>query len=222
MCNPMYKVNQHPRPLIKVCGLCRQSNALDVAALGPDYMGFIFFEKSLRHAGGVEHLGWIRHLPKEIKKVGVFVNAAPEQVLATVQRLNLSVVQLHGNEPPSCCEVIAGEGVEVWKAFGVDEGFSFGKTECYEPFCQGFVFDTKGPRWGGNGVPFDWSLLQHYRGHTPFLLSGGIGPEQAPQLRDAANLHPLLAGFDLNSRFEIRPGLKDAALLKTFLNELEN
>ena len=217
----MDKIFQHSIPSVKVCGMCHEDNARAVAALRPDYLGFIFFEKSPRHAGGPGQLAWVRHLPKEIKKVGVFVNEEPERVLATAGELELDVVQLHGDESPDYCAAMANTGLEVWKAFGVGAGFSFGKTERYEPFCERFVFDAKGPRRGGNGVPFDWQQLKYYRGQTPFLLSGGIGPEHGPLLKDASTWHPMLAGFDLNSRFETGPGRKDPELLKQFFNEIK-
>lgn len=217
----MKQNHQTARPQLKVCGMCREDNARAVAALGPDYLGFIFFEKSPRHAGEVEGLGWVRHLPKGIKRVGVFVNEAPGRVLAIAAALGLDAVQLHGDEPPAYCAAMAKEGLAVWKAFGVGTGFSFGKTRPYEPFCQCFVFDAKGPRRGGNGVPFDWALLKDYTGSTPFLLSGGIGPEHGALLRDAKAWHPQLIGFDLNSRFEISPGLKDPERLKQFFDEIK-
>lgn len=202
--------------------MCHEDNALSVVALRPDYLGFIFFEKTPRHVGKVENLGWIRHLPKDIKKVGVFVNELPERLLDIALELKLDAVQLHGDETPDYCEAMVNKGLEVWKAFSIEAGFSFGKTECYAAFCNYFVFDAKGPQRGGNGVPFNWQLLEHYQGNTPFLLSGGIGPEHGVLLRTIPKLYPLLAGFDLNSRFEISPGLKNPELLKTFLNEVRN
>lgn len=201
--------------------MCREDNARVVAALSPAYLGFIFFERSPRHAGEPGQLAWVQHLPKEIKKVGVFVNEAPERVMAVAEELELHAVQLHGEESPEDCAAMAKTGLEVWKAFGVGTGFSFGKTEPYEPFCERFVFDAKGPLRGGNGVPFDWEALKNYRGQTPFLLSGGIGPEHGTLLKNASAWHPMLSGFDLNSRFEISPGLKDPGLLKQFFNEIK-
>ncbi|MAT55696.1 MAG: N-(5'-phosphoribosyl)anthranilate isomerase [Saprospirales bacterium] len=218
----MNQNHRHTSPLIKVCGMCREANARAVAALMPDFLGFIFFEKSPRHAGDVEQLGWVQHLPKGIKKVGVFVNEAPEWVLTIVETLGLDAVQLHGDESPEYCAAMAKKGLTVWKAFGVGAGFSFGKTAPYEPHCQYFVFDAKGPQRGGNGVPFDWNLLGQYAGQTPFLLSGGLGPEHGLLLRNAETRHPRLIGFDLNSRFETSPGLKDPGRLKLFFDEIKH
>ncbi len=226
---------------LKICGLKHPANVHQLLTLEPDYIGFIFYEKSPRYVGEVADLGWVRELPGPTKKVGVFVNEAVEVVKNIAAALGLLVVQLHGEEPPGVCKSLKMSGLEVWKAFGVDEDFDFEKTVAYVGVCDKFLFDTKGKNRGGNGVAFDWGLLEKYGGETPFVLSGGIGlpltPKGAPTEFQASELQKLwssdkgaslgsplgvrgLSVLDLNSRFEIEPGLKDFELIKTFKHEL--
>lgn len=227
---------------LKICGLKHPANVHQLLTLEPDYLGFIFYKKSPRYVGEVADLVWIQELPGPTKKVGVFVNEAVEVVKNTAEALGVQVVQLHGDESPEVCKALKMSGLEVWKAFGVDEDFDFRKTAVYSGICDKFLFDTKGKNRGGNGVAFDWGLLAKYEGETPFLLSGGIGPSPLPpkgeptdfQLQELQKLwgsdndaslgSPLgvrgLSVIDINSRFEIEPGLKDFELIKIFKHEL--
>ncbi len=226
---------------LKICGLKHPANVHQLLTLEPDYIGFIFYKKSPRFVGEVTDLAWVRELPSPTKKVGVFVNEAVEVVISTAEALGLQVVQLHGDESPAICYTLKMSGLEIWKAFGVDEDFDFGKTTAYAGCCDKFLFDTKGKNRGGNGVAFDWGLLEKYEGVTPFVLSGGIGPPLTPKGEptdfqvselqkwlspdNSASVGPPLGGrglvaLDINSRFEIEPGLKDFDLIKTFKHEL--
>ena len=210
---------------LKICGLNHPANVRQLLTLEPDYIGFIFYKKSPRYVGEVADLAWVRELPGPTKKVGVFVNEEGEVMKNTAESLGLQVVQLHGDESPAICKALKMSGVEVWKAFGVDEDFDFGKTTAYADCCDKFLFDTKGKDRGGNGVAFDWGLLEKYDGEIPYILSGGIGPETAGlgQLSESLKLSegwPRPAVLDINSRFEIEPGLKDFELIKTFKHEL--
>jgi phosphoribosylanthranilate isomerase len=215
--------NQLYQPLstmkLKICGLKYPANVHQLLTLEPDYIGFIFYKKSPRYVGEVADLAWVRELPGSTKKVGVFVNEAVEVVKSTVEALGLQVVQLHGEESPEACKTLNMSGLEVWKAFGVDEDFDFEKTAAYVDCCDKFLFDTKGKNRGGNGVAFDWGLLKKYEGVTPFVLSGGI--DFGFRISDfglAAGKMPSV--LDINSRFETEPGLKDFELIKTFKHEL--
>ncbi|WP_246282622.1 phosphoribosylanthranilate isomerase [Flavobacterium agri] len=189
------------------------ANILEVASLLPDYMGFIFWEKSPRFFSGE-----IPQLPQLVKKVGVFVDASEAEILEKTRRYGLHAVQLHGNESPEFCSQIKKQGLSVIKAFSVDETFGFGILDSYEPYCAFFLFDTKGKSPGGNGIAFDWELLRKYGLKTPFFISGGIGPESAKAL---SNLDLPIYAIDINSRFEIKPGLKDADAIKRFKDDLK-
>ncbi len=223
---------------IKVCGLKHQSNVHQVMNLNPDYLGFIFYEKSPRYIGGLkltlnqmgldaivpDELNWISELMPIIPKVGVFVNSSVYTVEKTAEFLGLDIVQMHGDEKPSDCAALQLKGLEVWKAFPVNADFSFDETIPYEKVCNKFLFDAKGAGRGGNGVGFDWNLLEGHRSRKPFLLSGGIGPEHATFFQNEQNLGWLesqgMVGIDINSRFETEPGLKDIELIKKFKHEL--
>lgn len=213
---------------IKVCGLREPANISEILALGIDYAGFIFYPKSPRHADSKAFRNWMDKNEKlfgKTKKVGVFVNAEIEQVLNAVHDYRLDYVQLHGSESPEYCRELKTywsigslRSAQLIKAFGVDAQFDFGDTMPYEGLCAMFLFDTKGPLQGGNGMPFDWELLGQYSGFTPYLLSGGIDESDAGVIR--ALPYKQLAGVDINSRFETRPGLKDVEKLTRFLMAL--
>ncbi|MBI1228046.1 MAG: phosphoribosylanthranilate isomerase [Bacteroidetes bacterium] len=210
---------------LKICGLKHPANVHQLLTLEPEYIGFIFYKKSPRYVGKVADLSWIRELPGPTKKVGVFVNEEVEVIINTTEALCLQVIQLHGDESPEVCKALKMSGLEVWKAFGVNEDFDFKKTAAYSSCCDTFLFDTKGKNRGGNGETFDWGLLEKYEGETPFILSGGIGisdVEAVRKLSKSSRLGKFLAAIDINSRFELEPGLKDFELIKTFKHELFN
>ncbi|MEM8906593.1 MAG: phosphoribosylanthranilate isomerase, partial [Bacteroidota bacterium] len=183
-------------------------------------MGFIFYPKSARYvesvAADVIDLDQIRQ--HRIQKVGVFVNATVEEVLDKVETFQLDWVQLHGRETPAYCQKLQQLGLCVIKAFSVDADFEFMKTHSYESSWSFVLFDTKGKQPGGNGVHFDWRILERYEGNLPFFLSGGIGPEDLEAIQ-ALNF-PKLKAVDLNSRFELEPGQKDIAQLAKFVQAL--
>ncbi len=193
-------------------------NARRVAALAPDMMGFIFYRASPRDAFGLAP-DVVRQLPPAIKKVGVFVDETADTVLRTVELYGLDAVQLHGGEPPESCAGLAARGLKVVKAFGISSAGDLSAAGGYEGAIDLFVFDTKTPLKGGSGRRFDHSVLRRYTGRTPFLLSGGIGPEDAAT---DLSIYPRCAGFDLNSRFETAPGVKDTELLRIFIETVRN
>ncbi|MCY1530238.1 N-(5'-phosphoribosyl)anthranilate isomerase [compost metagenome] len=202
---------------LKVCGLREPSNIVDVAALHPDYMGFIFYPRSARFAGGMP-ADDILTLPDSIKTTGVFVNASLTEIKNTLATYRLNAVQLHGDETPDFCMDVKQAGAEVIKAFGIDETFDFNQLNAYTKAVDYFLFDTRTVQHGGSGILFDWKLLQKYTGTVPFFLSGGIGNEQLIQLKQIN--HPALYAVDVNSKFESAPGIKNIKQLKFFLNEL--
>jgi phosphoribosylanthranilate isomerase len=205
--------------LIKICGMKYRDNITELLALQPDLIGLIFYPKSPRFAEPELEAELLASLPASVQRVGVFVNESVAGILEKVRQYGLTAVQLHGEEPPETCRQLQAEGLTVLKAFSINEDFDFDSLIEYENVCDCFLFDTKGQSYGGNGVTFDWAILDRYRLPVPFLLSGGIGPEHAQAIRQLR--HPQLAGIDLNSRFEISPGRKDVGLIGKLLYELE-
>ena len=202
-------------------------NITALASLPVDMVGFIFYRKSARYIGD-KLLRWLEKQGKLLegkKRVGVFVNAEVEEVLNAVHDYELDFVQLHGDESPEYCmllrsisEATSMRKFSIIKAFQVVDGFDFSHLNAYSPHCAYFLFDTKGEGYGGTGKQFDWGMLQMYHGLTPFLLSGGIGPDSAAALRDFQ--HPQFYGVDINSRFETKPGQKDIGQIAAFIQEL--
>ncbi|HLP04207.1 MAG TPA: phosphoribosylanthranilate isomerase [Paludibacter sp.] len=202
---------------IKICGMKHPGNIQLIAALHPDLLGFIFYPKSPRYAEPLD-AGVLASLPSTIKKIGVFVNEDLEDVLTIVYKYKLDGVQLHGIENVEVCKKLKDSGLLVLKAFPVAEAYNFKVTGKYEGVCDYFLFDTKTNAYGGSGVKFNWSLLDEYTGETPFLLSGGIGQDDSEAILKIK--HPKFAGIDLNSKFEISPGVKNVEMLKGFMKEI--
>jgi len=191
------------------------NNIAALSDLQPDYMGFIFWAPSSRYVETTTP-----ELPTAIKKTGVFVDASVDYIQSMVQQHNLQAVQLHGEETPNYCQLIQSFGVEVIKAFSVKNTFYFSTLETYENSCDFFLFDTKGSLPGGNGYTFDWSLLKEYPSKKPFFLSGGIGLENTQEIKELLNTNLPLFAIDVNSKFELAPGLKKIEALKQFKKEL--
>lgn len=194
-------------------------NIRQVEALGIDWLGFIFWPKSSRFVHERP-----AYLPANAKRVGVFVDADIEVVWETAAAYCLDIIQLHGKESPAyikhlrslCSDHVA----VIIKAFNIATPEDLKQTEPYEGITDYFLFDTKAKMVGGNGTQFDWTVLNDYQGNTPFILSGGIGPDDAEKVK--AFHHPMLAGIDLNSRFETVPAHKDVNLLRTFIETIKN
>ncbi len=198
----------------KVCGMREAGNIREVEALGIDWMGFIFWAHSARNVSLKPD-----YLPSRCKRVGVFVNAPMAFIREKVREFGLDILQLHGGEHADFIRQLRTElpSLTLVKALNVAREEDLEQSKRYEGLCDYFLFDTKAEKVGGNGKSFDWEILHNYKGATPFLLSGGIGPDDKERLR--AFHHPQMAGIDLNSRFEICPALKDIHLLKSFLHE---
>jgi phosphoribosylanthranilate isomerase len=200
---------------LKVCGMREPDNIASLSALQPDYMGFIFWAPSSRYVSEVTPV-----LDKSIKKTGVFVDASVDYIQSSISEHQLQAVQLHGEETPSYCQLVQGFGIEVIKAFSVKDAFDFSMLEAYENSCDFFLFDTKGALPGGNGYTFDWSLLKEYPSQKPFFLSGGIGLENTQEIKELLNTDLPLYAVDVNSKFEVTPGLKKIQDITQFKNEL--
>ncbi|GAB3333834.1 phosphoribosylanthranilate isomerase [Hymenobacter humi] len=206
------------RLLVKVCGMRDAAALSEVAALTPDFLGFIFAPASPRFVGEALAAELVQALPASIWKVGVFLNESTETIVATAQRFGLAAVQLHGQETPAQCEELNEAGLLVMKAFSVGKAVDFAALLPYVPHCDFFLFDTKGAAPGGNGTVFDWDLLKSYNLPVPYFLAGGLGLEHAAEL--AALRLPGLVGVDLNSGFETAPGVKDAGRVEQMLAAL--
>ena len=199
--------------IIKTCGMRDADNIRAVSELHIDWMGFIFWAPSSRYVSEKPSF-----LPTRQKRVGVFVDARIEEVKSKADEYALDLIQLHGSESPAFCERLkANSRQQLIKAFNIATQEDLEQTIPYEGLVDYFLFDTKAKMVGGNGTQFDWSVLSAYQGNTPFLLSGGIGPDDAEKVRNFH--HPQLAGIDLNSRFELSPALKDIEKLKQFITE---
>ncbi len=208
---------------LKVCGMKYEDNMNQVAALQPDYLGFIFYNKSARHFD----LNLIPEIPESIKKTGVFVDEDVESVVEKIQTFQLQAVQLHGNESPEYCNALReaikkNAPIEIIKVFSVKDEFNFNVLKPYENVCDYYLFDTKGKLPGGNGYTFDWNVLNNYPSTKPFFLSGGIGVDQIDDILKfkESKASKYCYAIDVNSKFEIKPGLKNIELLHTFKNKI--
>ena len=205
--------------LLKICGMKYPENIQAVSALKPDFMGFIFYPKSPRYAEPLD-ITYLNGLSPRIKKIGVFVNENLENILTIGYKYKLDGVQLHGSELVGMCSKLKSLGYLVIKAFPIAEAYNFKVTKAYEGVCDYFLFDTKTEGYGGSGLKFNWQMLKEYKGETPFLLSGGIEADDIEAIQKID--HPKLAGIDLNSKFELKPGLKDVEKLRNFIIQLND
>lgn len=212
-----YNFGRHADRFIKVCGMKEADNVRKVARLMPMLMGFIFYDKSPRYAGNLDP-EVVKELPEPISAVGVFVDSPPEEIRKICKKYGIDIIQLHGSETPSVCAELKSEGFIVFKAFGIHEGFDWESVRPYEGVADMYVFDTRCGCRGGSGEKYDWSILDRYPFSTPYLLSGGIGPDDCEKV--LSELRPKMAGVDINSRFESQPGIKDTDKLIHFIFSL--
>ena len=196
-----------------------QENLLEVSRFQPDFLGFIFYNKSPRYVGNLDPT-ILDKLPKSIKKVGVFVNESLGTILTAIHNYNLDAVQLHGADNRELCRVLKEDAkVMVIKVFPVSSADNLKVTKSYEAVSDYFLFDTQTELHGGSGQKFNWQILHEYKGETPVFLSGGIAPDDIKAIRKL--MHPKMIGIDLNSRFENKPAVKNVELLREFIDELK-
>lgn len=220
--------------IVKVCGMREPDNIRAVESLQQvSALGFIFAPRSPRYVSAKP-----AYLPQRCQRVGVFVDSSEADILDKTAEYGLNAVQLHGRETPQFCQSLRLKlpaSIQLWKALPICQAGDFLLTRDYDPYVDLFLLETKvvptvssaSPApghpldhlTGGTGQQFDWTLLSHYDSVRPFLLSGGIRPDDAPRLRGIN--HPRMAGIDLNSRFEDSPALKNIQLLKQFLSALQ-
>ncbi len=212
--NKYRTMNQTPE--IKVCGMRDSSNIRELLQLKPDYIGFIFYEKSPRYVRSKP----IADIDSTIKKVGVFVNASERSINEKRIEFGLDILQLHGDESPELCYILKQSGAQVMKVFRIDEDFDFQITRRYQDYCDYFLFDTQTKAFGGSGKKFDWQLLKKYNNARPVFLSGGIGPGDIDALEKIEGLN--IKAIDINSKFETEPAMKNIDLLNSFFKKLRN
>ena len=189
-----------------------------VAVAQPHYLGLIFHAASPRYAGSTLPAELAAAIPQYVTRTGVFVNAELGYVQMQSAVYSLGAIQLHGDEPPEFCQSVQQLGKLVIKAFAIDAQFDFGRLADYQSVCDYFLFDTKGQHYGGNGQAFDWSLLDQYDNAKPFFLSGGLDIAHLAAIRQLTHLN--IHALDINSKFEIAPGLKNVAKIGLFADEL--
>lgn len=202
---------------IKICGMRDKDNIMQILSLKPDFIGFIFYEKSPRFVNSLHDFSEIQ-FDSKVKKTGVFVNANEQEIMQKVKMYDLQAVQLHGNESPLLCEILKDNGLIVIKAIQIHSQEDFEEIDAYSSYIDYFLFDTKTKLYGGSGEKFNWSVLKEYKLETPFFLSGGIDIDDTYNIKQFN--HPKLIGIDLNSKFELSPGVKDYNKLQKFIKQI--
>ncbi len=202
---------------IKICGMKFPGNIRHAIEINPDYLGFIFYPGSKRFIG-YHKPSIINKIPERIAKVGVFVNEDQNVVKTIARKFGLNIIQLHGYESRDYCLRLYQEGFRIIKAFGINSEEDFIGCNQYEDVCEFFLFDTQGNSYGGTGKKFNWGILNNYMNQKPFFLSGGIGPGDTEQIRNIHNER--IHAVDINSQFEIEPGLKDIHKIRLFIRQL--
>ena len=194
------------------------ANIKAVEQLDVDWMGFIFYSPSVRDVGKSKPI----YLPTRCKRVGVMVSPTISDVLNRQLEYNLDLIQLHGYETPEFCSELKKQlpsVVKLIKIIHISDYKDLTATKDYERVVDYLLFETKSKDYGGSGKQFDWNILCEYHGSLPFLLTGGIGIEDVDKVKSFS--HPMFAGVDINSKFEVLPAFKDVDLLRSFIKELK-
>jgi phosphoribosylanthranilate isomerase len=221
--------------IVKVCGMRDADNIRKVVKLGIDWIGFVFWQDSPRFVSQItsnagiipDYSSLCGNSVGDVKKVGVFVNDMPQNIVTRIVNYNLDIIQLHGQESPVMIDNLRATvdpdihaGIKIMKAISISTRSDVARYKEYIGHVDYFLFDTKTPLVGGSGNQFDWSVLEAYDGDVPFLLSGGIGPDDINRIKTFH--HPMCMGIDLNSKFEEEPAMKNVDKLKSFISELRN
>lgn len=205
--------------LVKVCGLREESNVAQIISRdAPDFIGMIFYDKSPRYVGG--NSAGLASIPG-IPKVGVFVNASIDEIKEQQETYKFDYVQLHGNESLEFVINLKEQtSLKVIKVCSVSDRINLEELRPFEPYIEYFLFDTQTAAHGGSGRKFDWQVLEEYNLDIPYILSGGLDLEHAEEIISFYQQHPKMAGVDINSKFEISPGLKDTEIVKRFIKTI--
>lgn len=207
---------------IKVCGMTDLQQMHQLEQMGVEFAGMIFYHKSPRFV--LKHLSgeMVKRAKLKVYKVGVFVNASYDEILNHVENFGLDMVQLHGDETPRFCEQVSNY-IQTIKAFriGDDENISW-KVKDYYDSCDMYLFDTLGAGYGGTGKKFNWEMLKEAAINKPYFLSGGIEPGDAAAIKTFVNEEAAknLFALDVNSKFEVSPGVKNMGLVRSFVEEV--
>ena len=209
---------KHPNLKLKVCGLRDPENIKEIIDVKPDYMGFIFYKPSSRYVGELLSPELMETIPSIIKKVGVFVNEDIKNIINIAAKYRLDLLQLHGDESPGYCKKLERKGFIIIKAIRIFSKKDLELVKTYKHCIDYALLDRGGLNYGGNGVKFNWKLLDFYESDVPFFLSGGIRPEDVRKI--ASIKHNNLHAIDVNSGFETAPGYKDVSKLSTLKNRI--
>ncbi len=199
---------------LKVCGITTSDDIMALITMKIDRLGFIFYHKSKRFVYGKLIEDGLNEIPKNIKKTGVFVNAEISEIEQIIDRFQLDSIQLHGDETPEFCNHFRPK-TEVIKTISIKDKSSFETTKLYQHACDLFLFDTQSENYGGTGKTFDWQWLEAYTLDKPFYLSGGVSLGNFEEIKKIR--HEKLTGIDINSKFEIRPGIKNIEKIKQLI-----
>ena len=198
--------------IVKVCGLKESQNIQDIVSLDIDWIGYNFYKPSSRYITIVPTINNEIHQ----KKVGIFVNESMDIVKDYIDKYDLDLIQLHGNETPEYC-INAQSHIPIIKVFRIYEDFDFDMLDDYR-MAEYFLFDTETKNYGGSGIKFDWNILNYKPICRPFLLSGGIGPDDVDEILKIGHLQ--FKGIDINSKFEISQGIKDVEMVNKFVADI--
>ena len=202
---------------LKVCGMREEENLQElIGTVSPNFVGFIFYPKSPRYVSCSKISEAVTN--SNVQKVGVFVKSGVEEILSKAKSYNLDFIQLHGGEDLQTAKKLKSEGLGVIKVFSVNDDLPLDEMKSFESTCDYFLLDTKTKNYGGSGSKFDWDILKDYSFKIPFILSGGIGPEDIESIKTIQSNK--LFGLDINSRFEVKPALKDLNQIEEFKNQL--
>jgi phosphoribosylanthranilate isomerase len=207
---------------IKICGITKPEQGRAIAQMGATALGFICFPKSPRYVTPQQIRAVVDHLPsEEVDRVGVFVDATVAEMAEAVAIGHLNAVQLHGNESLEFCEQIRSvlPSVEVIKAVRVRSQDALDQALLYSKCADALLLDAYHPTlYGGTGKTLDWSMLQQFHPGCPWLLSGGLTPDNV--LEALGLLQP--DGIDLSSGVELTPGDKDLAAVQRLFERLQH
>jgi phosphoribosylanthranilate isomerase len=203
---------------VKICGLSTPETVEAALGAGADMLGFVFFAKSPRHIAPDAAARLAAPARGRAEIVALTVDADDAALEGIVAALAPDMIQLHGKETPQRCAAIRARfGVPVMKALGVAERADLSAVPAYAAVCDRLLIDAKPPKAavapGGNGVPFDWRLVEGFAPGVPWMLSGGLTPEN---VGEAIRL-TRAPGVDVSSGVEIAPGVKDVAKIAAFI-----
>ena len=206
---------------VKICGITQPDQGEAIARLGATALGFICVPQSPRYVSSVQIRSIVESLPVLIDRVGVFANEGIEQIATTVETCGLNVVQLHGSEPPQFCQQLRSRlpQVELIKAFRIRTSDQLAAVLDYQDCVDTLLLDAYVPHaLGGTGHTLDWASLQNFRCDRPWLLAGGITPDNVQTALSL--LQP--DGLDLSSGVEVAPGNKDLTKVAQLFERLRS